>query len=91
MVAARDARNLARHELIGLRVRVVKHPDPSLAGCEGVVLDETRNTLSLSSGGKARVVQKKGSTFEFELDGRKVTIEGVEISHRPEDRTKKAG
>jgi len=87
----RDARNLARHELIGLRVRVVANPDPSIAGCEGVVLDETRNTISVSSGGKARVVPKKGSKFEFELDGKTVTIDGISIAHRPEDRTKKAG
>ena len=87
----RDARNLARHELIGLRVRVVENPDPTISGCEGVVTDETRNTLTIGSGSRVRVVPKKGSKFQFELDGKSVTIDGLTISHRPEDRTKKAG
>jgi ribonuclease P protein subunit POP4 len=87
----RDSRNLARHELIGLRVRVAACSDPSLRGREGLVADETMKTLAIESQGGIVVVQKQGSTFEFTLDGRPVMIDGSTISHRPEDRTKKAG
>jgi len=86
-----DARTLAKAELIGLRVRVAKHPDPSIAGCEGTVIDETMNTLSIGADGKVRVVQKKGAAFEFLRNGQAVTLEGSTIAFRPEDRTKKAG
>jgi RNase P/RNase MRP subunit p29 len=86
-----EARNLARRELIGLRVRVTGHPDPTVAGAEGVVADETMNTFSVEAGGRSRMVQKKGGTFEFLIDGQAVRLEGSEIAFRPEDRTKKAG
>jgi RNase P/RNase MRP subunit p29 len=86
-----DMRTLARCELIGLRVRIAMHPDPTIAGCEGTVVDETMNTLSVGGDGKVRVVQKKGATFEFLRDGQAVTLEGSTIAFRPEDRTKKAG
>jgi ribonuclease P protein subunit POP4 len=86
-----DAHNLARHELVGLRVRVARHPDPSIAGCEGLVVDETMNTISIEADGRVRVVQKMGGDFEFPLDGQSVRLEGSRIAFRPEDRTKKAG
>ncbi|MFH0815241.1 MAG: ribonuclease P protein subunit [Methanobacteriota archaeon] len=86
-----DARTMAKGELIGLRVRVAKHPDPTIAGCEGTVVDETKNTLSVAGNGTMRVVQKTGGTFEFLRDGKAVTLEGSTIAFRPEDRTKKAG
>jgi RNase P/RNase MRP subunit p29 len=86
-----DANNLARQELIGLGVRVSRHPDPSIAGCEGTVVDETMNTLSISCGGRERVVQKRGGAFEFRCGIASVELEGSEIAFRPEDRTKKAG
>jgi RNase P/RNase MRP subunit p29 len=86
-----DMRTLAKGELIGLRVRVSRHPDPTITGCEGTVIDETMNTLSVGVDGKVRVVQKKGASFEFLRDGHAVTLEGSTIAFRPEDRTKKAG
>jgi ribonuclease P protein subunit POP4 len=86
-----DARELSKHELIGLGVRVVGHPDRSITGCEGTVVDETMNTLSIDAGGRVRVVQKRGGEFEFLRGGQAVRLSGSEIAFRPEDRTKKAG
>ena len=86
-----DARQLSRRELIGLKVRVTSHPDPSVAGAEGVVVDETLNTLSLECRGKSRRLQKRGGTFEFLVGDQAVRVEGKDIAFRPEDRTKKAG
>lgn len=85
-------RNLARHELIGLKVLVRRSPDPSLRGREGTVMDETRNTLIIepSGGGRPFRVAKEGSTFFFTLpDGASVGLEGDAIRFRPEDRVKK--
>ena len=85
-------RNLARHELIGLRVVVGRSPDPSIEGREGRVVDETRNTLvieSMEGGGRWRVA-KEHSTFLFTLPGgRRVELEGDRIRFRPEDRVKR--
>jgi len=86
-----DSRQVARRELIGLKVRVTGHPDPTVAGAAGLVVDETMNTLSVEGGGKTRRFQKKGGTFEFLVDGQAVSLSGNDIAFRPEDRTKKAG
>jgi ribonuclease P protein subunit POP4 len=82
----RTAKNLGRHELIGLHVTVLKGSNIELSGR---VIDETMNTFSLLSQGKELMVPKAGRDFQFDLDGQTVTLSGNRISHRPEDRTKK--
>ena len=85
-------RNVARHELIGLPVRVARSSDPSLIGAAGRVVDETRNMLALShdAGGRKVWVPKQGCTFQFSLPGGKsASIDGNDISFRPEDRVKR--
>ena len=82
----RDARNLGRHELIGLNVRVFK---ADVMEHEGRVTDETMNTFEITDASKSRKVPKTGRSFVFDLDGENVTLEGDRIRYRPEDRTKK--
>ncbi len=87
--------NIARHELIGLAVRVAGGPDSGLAGLEGRVVDESRNTLTIEAGGSEKVVPKAGFVFSFRLPGspgdapRWVKVDGDVIVARPEDRIKK--
>ncbi|MCW3992450.1 MAG: ribonuclease P protein subunit, partial [Candidatus Bathyarchaeota archaeon] len=50
------ARNLLRHELIGLDVEVVRDRNPSNASIRGRVVDETRNTLLIRKGERERRV-----------------------------------
>ncbi len=82
-------RDLLRHEFIGLRCCVVDATDPSIIGCEGEIVDETRNMLILRESGKEKKIPKKDATFLFALSGRKVKIEGKVLVGRPEDRIKK--
>jgi len=83
-------KNLRYHELIGLKVRILAHSDPTLVGIEGVVVDETRNTLVIESSGRRKRVLKLYGVFEFELpNGRRVWLDGSEILGRPEDRLKR--
>ncbi len=83
-------RNLKFHELIGLRVKVVSHSDPSVVGVEGVVIDETKNTLVVEADGKRKRILKLYGIFEFVLpSGVKVRVDGTEILGRPEDRLKR--
>lgn len=82
----RTAKNLGRHELIGLSVTVLKGDKPEY---EGVVTDETMNTFEIRDGTKSRVVPKTGRNFLFHLDDQNVKLEGDKIRFRPEDRTKK--
>jgi len=85
----RNEHNLHMHELVGLRLRVVQSSDGGMVGMEGIVVDETRETLVI--GDRRRTLPKRGNTFEFTLeDGRTAVIEGDSIAYRPEDRVKKA-
>lgn len=81
--------NLRKHELIGLRVEIVRATDPGLVGLQGVVVDESRNMLVLEAGGAEKRIPKQRSRFRFDVQGGS-EVEGDEIRFRPEDRVKKA-
>lgn len=83
--------NIIFHNLIGLHVHVLLHPDPSLRGLEGVVVDETARTLLVEAPGGRRVrVLKDYSTLLFRLpDGDWVVVYGEEISGDPAERLKR--
>jgi ribonuclease P protein subunit POP4 len=83
------AAGLARGELIGRRARVAVTNDPTLLGREGTVVDETRETLTLEDGSSSFDVAKRGQRFAFTVDDHVVLLDGSDIAHRPEDRTKK--
>lgn len=83
---------LPRHELIGLHVRVVESSDPTLVGCEGEVVMETTNTLSIADKSRTRQVPKAVVTFEFALPtGDYVTVDGERLLARPARRTERTG
>lgn len=82
--------NLVRHELIGLKARVVKSTDSSQQGMQGTVIDETYNTLTIETQGKEKTVAKKNAVFVFTLPSNvKVEVDGLLLVNRPEDRIKK--
>ena len=84
----RTRENLLQHELIGLRLRVVRSTDKGRLNMEGTVVDETREMLVIEDG---RRIPKRGSAFELTLeDETSVVIEGDELAYRPEDRVKRA-
>lgn len=82
----RDAKNLFRHELIGLAAEVVESRNNSLVALKGRIVDETRNTVVFGNGDD-KSVQKGGTTFRFPEYG--VRIAGSLLVGRPEDRIKK--
>jgi len=83
--------NIARHELIGLAVRVAEGPDKGLKGLAGRVVDESRNTLTIEADANEKVVPKAGFVFSFRLpqEDKWVRVDGDVIVARPEDRIKK--
>jgi len=81
--------NLRKHELIGRDVEVIAATDPSLAGLQGRIVDESRNMLRIECGGIEKSVPKHGTRFRFPAVGG-AEVAGDEILFRPEDRTKKA-
>ena len=83
-------RNLIRHELIGLRVRIAKSKNPSQVGLKGKVIWETYSTLHIETKNGEKIIPKDIATFVFTLpDKTKVEVDGKLLVGRPEDRIKK--
>ncbi len=83
----RVRRNILYHELIGLRVTVLRSLDPSLESLTGTVYWETSRTLWIKVDSRVVKVLKKGSIFAFELPGGGIArVKGEELLGRPEER-----
>lgn len=83
-------KNLVRHELIGLDVKVELADNKNQIGIEGKVIDETRDTLKIDQKGEAKIIPKKNTTFIFQIPSeKKVRVKGNVINTRPEDRISK--
>jgi len=84
-----SAKNLIRHELIGLDVEVVGSTNKFHVGIKGLVVDETKNLLIIETRKGIKKIQKKGAKFIFTIpDGKKVKVNGTKIVVRPEERIK---
>ena len=71
-------RNIVRHELIGLKVKIQKSTDKSQNGASGKVVDETYNTIHAEIGGEEKAFVKKNCIFIFTLpDKTKVMVDGA--------------
>jgi len=83
--------SIVQHEFIGLEAKVVKSSNPDIVGITGKVVDETRNTFTISlNDGEKKVVIKDTAVFEFVMpDGTVVEMDGKVMMGRPEDRLKK--
>ena len=83
------AKNLIRHELIGLTAEVVESNNQSQIGIIGMVVNETKNLLVIETKKHMKKIQKKGSSFIFKIpSGKRVKVDGNIIAVRPEDRIK---
>ena len=82
--------SIVQHEFIGIEAKVVHSSNPDLVGITGKVVDETRNTFTISHNGEKKVIIKDTAVFEFAMpDGTVVELDGKVIMGRPEDRLKK--
>jgi ribonuclease P protein subunit POP4 len=81
------AENVLAHEIIGLDARVVESSDPTITGLQGTIVFETKNTISIRSGGKTRRVAKSiAKTIEIQAQSGACFISGPTLIARPEDR-----
>ncbi|MCK5023152.1 MAG: ribonuclease P protein component 1 [Candidatus Aenigmarchaeota archaeon] len=86
----RTTENLVKHELIGLKVSIVDSSNKENVGTKGKIVNETRNTFTIEkNNGNEIKVAKDENMFVFELNSKKVRIDGKILVARPEDRIKK--
>ncbi|NOZ59078.1 MAG: ribonuclease P protein subunit [Euryarchaeota archaeon] len=83
------AKYITKHELIGLECEVVAASDPTLAGLRGVVVDESRNMLTIEVEGKRKRIPKAIARFRFRVGRHVLEVEGRALLARPEDRIKR--
>jgi ribonuclease P protein subunit POP4 len=79
--------NVLRHELIGLDVLVTGASNPAQVGISGLIVDETRNMLSIQTAMGLKRIAKKMAVFRLSLpDGTIVEVQGSALVNAPERR-----
>lgn len=83
-------KTIIHHCLIGLKVKIIKSSNPQYLNIVGKVIDETKNTLIIESGGKEKQIPKQNCIFQFYLSKQQaVEVNGHLLQGRPEERIKK--
>jgi len=81
--------DIVRSELIGLEAEIIDSKNKSLIGLRGLIVDETKNMLSIEKGGMVKRVIKSQVILKIQFEGRTFQINGKVLVGRPEDRLKK--
>ena len=82
--------NIVRHELIGLKAKVVGAKNAQNIGIHGKVVNETNKTLVIETKGKEKRIFKSQTTLQITLPNKKVVeVDGKLFAERPWDRLKK--
>jgi RNase P/RNase MRP subunit p29 len=69
---------------ISRSISVTDSNDPTLIGLSGIVMDETKRTISLSTNGKSRILAK--NVIKFTIDNIENEMDGKLFSQRSEER-----
>lgn len=84
-----NSKNVLKHELIGLKMRIIKSKNKHLVGLIGKIVDETKNMFIINTKDGEMKVAKEQSTFVFYLPNNEVEVKGSLLIERPERRMKK--
>lgn len=78
-------KDVLRLELIGSEIEVIDAKNETLKGIKGKVVDETRNTITIETKEKRKVLIKDQVTIKW----KEKIVKGKNLLARPEDRLKK--
>ena len=82
--------DIIRAEFIGTEARIAESRHADYVGISGQIVNESKNTFTISKAGKQSNVIKEAAVFRFKFsDGTTVDIDGKLLVGRPEDRLKK--
>jgi len=84
-----NSNDITIHEWIGRTVTMTGASDPQMVGLNGIVIDETRNTITVAGDSGTVSVQKRGSVIDFHEPSGIMTINGDRTLFRPHERPKK--
>ncbi|CAG9831084.1 unnamed protein product [Diabrotica balteata] len=81
---------VAKSELIGAEITVVRSKVPSLLRMRGTIVLETKMTFQIvTAESKLKILIKADSVFEFQLDNIKFTVFGKYLMTKPSERSTK--
>lgn len=78
--------NIANHELIGLDTTVITSTNLQIVGISGKIVDETKSMFILETSTGLKSIPKAISQWGFELDGKKITLNGASLLRRSYER-----
>lgn len=83
--------NVLHHELIGLKVKIVRSSDQNLVNMTGIIIDETKKTLVILSNQQEKRISKRIVKLHIILpNGNIIEVNGRALLGQPENRVKKA-
>ncbi len=83
-----NVKDIVKHELIGLRAKVVDSKNKANIGIKGKIIDETKNTIIIESKGEKKRLFKNNITIDVQVDKKIVRINGKLLLGRPKERVK---
>jgi ribonuclease P protein subunit POP4 len=83
-----DVNDIVKHELIGLKTKVVDSKNKANIGIQGKIIDETKNTIIIQSKGDKKKLFKTNITIDVQVNNKIVRINGKLLVGRPKERVK---
>jgi len=83
-----NVKDIIKHELIGLKAKVVEAKNKANIGIEGKIIDETKSMIIIESKGGKKKMLKNNITIDVQVDKRVLRIDGKLLSGRPKERVK---
>ena len=78
-----------KHEIIGLKIKVIDSKNKSNIGTKGTIIDETKNTLIIeTTDEKRKTLFKQNIIIETKINNKKIKIKGAGLLGRSQDRIK---
>jgi len=77
--------NIYNNNWLGKTLNVVHSNDETLVSKQGLVIDETKKTITIQEDG--RLVKLGKSSIKFTISDSDVVINGALVGQRPENRT----
>ena len=77
--------NIYNNNWLGKNLNVIHSNDKTLVSKQGMVIDETKKTITIQEDG--RLVKLGKSSIKFTINDSDVVIDGALVGQRPENRT----
>ena len=77
--------NIYNNNWLGKTLNVIHSNDVTLVSKQGLVIDETKKTITIQEEG--RLVKLGKSSIKFTINDSDVVIDGALVGQRPENRT----